>query len=154
MLPVTIDLPTDREAIQIQAALPSDHEVSNGEIWIPTRDEFELSMAKSLVDNKIEEIRSIYDELGWSNEGVIGLAEALLFESIKKEIFNLQISRSLDNRIMIFKEEANQVFRNVLIDEDGDLSFILVPSDRTKATSEFYDLDEGIDLRKLITRLI
>lgn len=83
-------------------------------------------------------------------EMVNEMIEELNFDSIKQHIFQnisdiikinkIEVSKTGENELLIYKQLGRNTWLNVIIDEDGDIEIMRIPKNRRKIKSKrFYN---------------
>src|SRR5688500_4622896 len=93
--------------------------------------------AKNTMFKQLEQVKAMYDILGYNNPLVIDIANDILTSCRNQNKFDVTISRTGDNEILIYRKE-NGEYKNIMIDESGDIEFLYIPVDRRNTYNEHY----------------
>jgi hypothetical protein len=107
------------------------------------------------LEDYLKELDEILKLTGITNDKAISLAKDFItkcvdYESLEydldkeKDLLNIEVSRSGENEILIYREHLKN-FYNILIDEDGDICYLLIPKEREKIEIVHFKDDETID---------
>ena len=103
--------------------------------------------------NWFESALNVYSEVGFSNASILSNVFVLLRELHNRQIIDIQISRSNNSEILIFRE-SNGVYKNLIIDSDGDISFLKIAKKIEDAGSQVFFQSDGFDFEKIINLLV
>lgn len=111
---------------------------------ITTEDNFELSEA---LRSKIDAIST---ELSLNKE-VKGDIEKLLTKLyLTNPSKNLNISKSSEGEFIIYIS-SNGIYKNLLIDEDGDIEILVIPQDKSKTYNKRFFKEDGLNFSKVVS---
>lgn len=111
---------------------------------ITTEENFRLS------DDKRNLIASISLELSFKDE-VQGDIEKLLTKLYLTNVSkSIDISKSAENEFVIFIT-SNGTYKNILVDEDGDIELLIIPSDKTKTYNKRFYKEEGLNFSNIVS---
>lgn len=108
-----------------------------------------------IIMNQLEEFKKqlqiiIYD-LKITNEDVLNVGILLIEECVKQNKTNVIISKTGDDEILFYRYR-NNCYYNIIIDEDADISFLLIPK-TAKTKTESYYFKDGLDYRAIIKKI-
>ena len=96
----------------------------------------------------------------WSKVGIIlrDLNFDLEIEDVINELIKyintsqseLQFSKSDEDEFVLFQQTPNETWKNLLIDEDGNIELIVVPKDRKKTFNKHYMLHNNYNLASIV----
>lgn len=95
-------------------------------------------------------IASISQELSFKDEvqgDIEKLVTKLYLTNLSK---NIVISKSIENEFVIFLT-SNGTYKNVLVDEDGDIELLIIPSDKTKTYNKRFYKEEGLNFSNIVS---
>ena len=96
------------------------------------------------------QIDTISKELSF-NEQVKGDIEKFLTKLYLSNSFrNINISKSIENEFVIFLS-SNGTYKNILIDEDGDIELLIIPSDKTKTYNKRFYKEDGLNFSNVVS---
>jgi len=81
-------------------------------------------------------------------EEVRNFIEAIILEAIKYDKFNLSITETGDEQIVLYTENEGD-FTNLAIDEDGDVSYMFFAKEKEKSKRKLYCYDDKLDIKEL-----
>lgn len=62
----------------------------------------------------------------------------------------ISISRSADKEFLIYLR-INDTYKNILIDEDGDIELLVIPSDKSKSYNKIFYKEDGINFSNVVS---
>jgi len=62
---------------------------------------------------------------------------------------SLSISKSGDNEFLVYIN-SNGTFKNILVNEDGDIELLVIPPDRRKSYNKTFYKEDGINYSKVV----
>jgi hypothetical protein len=107
---------------------------------------------ETIIKQKMERAGYIYESLGFKNTYVLVLIENLLYNSIELGTYQVEILKG-DNQIILYTEKTQKDFRNLLIDEDCDISYLYFAKEKSKSERKMYFWDDGFDLNEIASLL-
>jgi hypothetical protein len=108
--------------------------------------------AKSFLNSKLSDLDKVCKELNFDNIKSIVAAFKIINICISNKKFDISVSKSSEDEILIFSKKNNQ-FHNVLIDNDGDIQFILIGNKIGDEKYSVFSSDENIDFAKIAALL-
>ncbi len=103
-----------------------------------------------LPDEKRSQIHAISNELSFRDEikwDIEKLLTKLYLTNSSKEI---HVSRSMENEFVVFLS-LNGTYKNVLIDEDGDIELLIIPVDKTKTYNKRFYKEDGLNFSNIVS---
>jgi len=91
---------------------------------------------------KIKEIQSIYQLVGFDNSEILVLAETIIKHCLSLAKTDLKISRTGENEILIYRQN-NGAINNIIIDKDGDIEFMRIGKNRATSFNEYYYAEDN-----------
>lgn len=110
-----------------------------------TNDQENIQLPQNLKDQVI----SISNELN-IGEGVRGEIEELLTKVYASSNERIHLSKSGESEFLIYTFK-NGAYKNVLIDGDGDVEVLFIPSDRSKTSSKRFYKINGINISSVLS---
>ena len=110
--------------------------------------------ASNVLLNKMNDAINIYKNLNYSNSAVLDIINDILEESFSQLKTDVKVSKTGEGEILIYRNEGEE-FRNIIIDNDGDIEYLHIPSDRTATYNEHYQfihINEDI-ITELVNKL-
>lgn len=100
---------------------------------------------------KISQFESVYRELNFENEAILEIAQDIIENAILlgKEV---TISKTGDNEALIYTA-YNGDFKNIIIDDEGNIEFLFISSNRSDSYNEFFPFIGAIDAQELAGKL-
>ena len=92
----------------------------------------------------LNELSKIIPELNYKENKAIIAAVKILNICAKNKKFNVTVSMSSENEILIYSKNSNQ-YRNLLIDSDGDIHFILIGKKLGEEKSKVFFQEDNLD---------
>lgn len=106
----------------------------------------------TIIYNQIEKIKEIYESLYFQNSEVISIAENIIYSAIEQNLFHVNIMKG-EEEIILYTERTPKDFRNLLIDEDGDISYFYFAQDKSKSERKLFFKEDGLNF-KLLSSLL
>jgi hypothetical protein len=116
----------------------------NESITFPSRNMFLMQ--------KFNQIKNIYEELNFNNSDIIFTALNIIQSCIIKNVTDLNVSKTGEKELLLFRSK-NGEFSNLLIDEDGDVSYIFIGKKKGSEKTEYFPKAKGFDYSKLASLL-
>lgn len=107
---------------------------------------------RTIMTDKIDVLRNIYKILNYNNPVVLDIAADIIENCINQSKTDIKISRTGENEILIFRE-SNGNFKNIIIDEDGDVEFLYIPVNRSNTKNEHFSFINGYNAFELVSKL-
>ena len=102
--------------------------------------------------NKLMEVKDVYEDLNFKNENVIKTSFEIIQRCTLNFMTDIVISKTSQDEILIYRKD-NDKFLNLLIDEDGDISFVRIGKKMEDKKIEFFSSEEKIDFNKIVSML-
>ncbi len=119
-----------------------------------SEDEFTIDASPSTtLEEKMAQVRELYEEFHFSNPYIINLIEVLLLKSIENDKYGLNITSSGVEQIVLYTEKEPGSFSNLAIDEDGDISYMYFAKNKKNSERKLFYNDEGLDIEHLVSLL-
>ena len=83
----------------------------------------------------------VLNELGFE-EDIRNVALQMIKE-IEKKKSNVSFSKSSENEFIIYQKTEDQTWKNLLIDEDGDIELIVIPKNKRKTFNQHFFLNDS-----------
>ncbi|MDZ4757993.1 MAG: hypothetical protein SGJ10_07645 [Bacteroidota bacterium] len=93
-------------------------------------------------------LNHVYKELELDNPSVILTAINILQKCIINNISQIEISKTGNKEILIYKQKSSG-FSNILIDEDGDVSYVFVGKKLGEEKTAYFSKQKGLDYQKI-----
>ena len=91
----------------------------------------------------------IYIELGFTNLEILTTTFKLLEKCLESNKFDIKISRSNDNEILIHRD-LNGIYNNLLIDAEGDVTYMRIAKKIENAHSKVFFHSDGFDFDEIV----
>jgi hypothetical protein len=88
-----------------------------------------------LMVNKLNDLLKVYGILGFTNEVVLEISKDIIEEAFTQSKKGIKISYTGDGELLIYREE-NGEYRNIIIDNDGDVEYLNIPPNRQNTHNE------------------
>jgi len=99
-----------------------------------------------------EKLQAISAELNF-NSSITAIIEKFVLELyIKNDNQNIVLSKSSDDQFLMYVND-NGTYKNLLIDEEGDVELLIIPPDRKKTFNQMYFKSKGFDYSQIISKL-
>lgn len=98
------------------------------------------------------EANEVMQQYNFGNEKIIDFVYAIIREAANQDK-KLNITIDADAQIVIYTENELDNFRNLAIDEDGDVSYMFFAKDKEKSERKMYYFEDGIDVSELAALL-
>jgi len=95
---------------------------------------------------------NVMQEYNFNNEKIIDFVNAIIREAIHQDK-NLNISADTDAQIVIYTENEPDNFRNLAIDEEGDVSYMFFAKDKEQSERKMYYFEDEMDVKELVALL-
>lgn len=132
----------DKSLYDFLAALQQSH--SPFLSTITTEENFKLSEDKKTLITTLSKELSFNDEVQSDIEKL--LTKLYLTNSSK----DINISKSIENEFVIFIA-SNGTYKNMLVDEDGDIELLIIPSDKTKTYNRRFYKEDGLNFSNVVS---
>jgi hypothetical protein len=132
-IPFVIDEDISVTRVALTHGLASSRKTLNESITNPSR--------LSFVATKFSEVNRVYSELNFNNKEVYTISFNIIQELAKNKNFDVKISKSSENEILFYSESDGR-FKNLLIDNDGDIQYIFVGKKIGEEKSQLFSADE------------
>ena len=114
---------------------------------------FVPTYSASNLSNLIGDISNIYKLLNYNNPVVLEIAIDILRECFKQSKNDIKISRTGENEILIYRI-VNGEYRNIILDNDGDIEFLKIPVNRADTYNENHPfITLGNDMQVLVSKI-
>lgn len=107
---------------------------------------------KSFLKQKLEDLSKMYALLEFENEAVLEIGTDIIQDCLKLRKLDILISRTGDNELLIFRE-VDGTFNNIIIDDEGDIEFLHIPTNRAETYNEHFSFVNPIDTFALASKL-
>jgi hypothetical protein len=107
---------------------------------------------QNFIINNLFQVYKIYQELGFNNEEVIATISKILQNCILSGKTDIIPSKTAQGEILIYSKQGG-IFNNLLIDEDGDISFLRIGNKKEDKMTAFFSHEKKIDYYKLVSLL-
>jgi hypothetical protein len=105
-----------------------------------------------LINENFRRIVKVYHELKFTNTDVILTAFNIIQYCLIKNINDVFISKTGNNELLLYRSK-NGAFSNIVIDEDGDVSYIFIGDKPGTEISKYFPKSKGYDYAKLSSML-
>lgn len=110
-----------------------------------------LQLDQYVIPDEIEHrIVSVLEALKYENNTAATIARELVKELLIQNYLDFQISHTGEGELLIYTKDSES-FKNIVIDEEGDIELISLPTDRRKAWNMIYFNDEELNLSQVIS---
>ncbi len=116
----------------------------NESITLPSR--------QALLDNQIRSIARIYQILQFSNAEIFLTAFNIIQLCAIRNINDIDISKTSDNEMLLFRKKDGE-FSNIVIDEDGDISYFFIGKKPGSEKTKYFPKKDGFDYSQLASLL-
>lgn len=99
----------------------------------------------------ISDLDNIFQTYKIKNKKMYETSIHLINELIMQDKKVTKISLTGDKEVLIYTKNEES-FKNLVIDEDGDVSYLYIGQNR-KTDTKYYPLEKGLDYKKLIDLL-
>jgi hypothetical protein len=86
----------------------------------------------------IEALVQIRSELDGFNNDVLKFTLDIISSFVISNDGELVVSKTSENEILLYTSENNS-YKNILIDDDGDMQFMFIASNRNESFNEYFD---------------
>lgn len=139
---------------EIQIHKLQDTVTQSGELTLITHFDYSFEDSPNLfISEQMMKVKELFNKYEFENEVITNLIEALLLEAIKQEKYNVKITSTGDNQIVLFTESEEDNFRNLAIDEDGDISYMFFAKDKSQSERKMYYFEDGINTEEIVALL-
>ncbi len=107
---------------------------------------------KMFLNENYNKIKLIYLDLNYKNPEVLETAFNILQSCILNNITDINVSKTGDKEILIYRNK-NGEFSNLLIDEDGDVSFMFIGKNAGTERTYFFPKSQGFDYTQFTSLL-
>lgn len=91
------------------------------------------------------EANEVMQQYNFGDEKVIDFVYAIIREATNQDK-KLNIAADADAQIVIYTENEPDNFRNLAIDEDGDVSYMFFAKDKKQSERKMYYFEDAIDV--------
>ena len=140
LVPFGINMDTSITKSQLEQPFYSTRTNLNESITNPSR--------KGFLATKLSELVTVYNELKINNIDAAISAFYILNICAQNKQFNVLVSKTTEKEILLYTRQKNK-FRNLLIDEDGDIHYILIGSKLGEEDSAFFPKEKKFDYKHL-----
>ena len=99
----------------------------------------------------MEKANEVMQQYNFSDEKIIDFVYSIIREGVEQDK-KLNISADVDAQIVIYTENEPDNFRNLAIDEEGDVSYMFFAKDKEQSERKMYYFEDGVDV-KLVSLL-
>lgn len=107
---------------------------------------------QSFIINNARVVFKLSKELCFENEKVLSTSFKILEECATQNKMDLITSKTAQGELLFFTKK-NGVFNNILIDEDGDVSFLRMGKTKEETRTTFFANDGGLNYTKIVSLL-
>lgn len=132
----------DKSLVNFLAALQQSHSPFLASIM--TEENFKLS------DDKKTLIATLSKELSFNDEVQSDIEKLLTKLHLTNSSKDINISKSIENEFVIFIT-SNGTYKNMLVDEDGDIELLIIPSDKTKTYNKRFYKEDGLNFSNVVS---
>lgn len=111
---------------------------------ITTEENFKLPEDKKTI------IGTLSKELSFSDEVQSDIEKLLTKLYLTNSSKDINISKSIENEFVIFIA-SNGAYKNLLIDEDGDIELLIIPTDKTKTYNKRFYKEDGLNFSNVVS---
>lgn len=104
------------------------------------------------LNQKFDQIRKIYFELDMKNPQVAVIAFNIIQSCVLENISDVVISKTGDKELLLYRNKQG-AFSNLLIDEDGDVSYMFIGKRSGEEKTEFFPNENSFDYTKFAALL-
>jgi hypothetical protein len=108
---------------------------------------------RSFVRMKMLEITTVLLELNMDPEKLVSTAIGIIEECTINDKLDLVISKTAQNELLFYRKEGNHCFNNLLIDEDGDISFLKIGNSESDTKVRFFSNDSNLNIKTVVDLL-
>jgi hypothetical protein len=113
---------------------------------------FTVSSTDNIMPNKEKQVIDTFQYLKYTNSAVLEIAFDILTALNNQSKDDFIISHTGDNELLIYRNN-NGEFRNIIIDNDGDIEYLCIPKIRRNTYNEHYPFVLGINADQLAGKL-
>jgi prenyltransferase beta subunit len=99
-----------------------------------------------------EQLDKTFQELNYSTQIAKSLAALILKRLVVSGYNDLKISKTGEYEFLTYVKTTDGSFKNILIDEEGDIELIFLPKDRSKTWNKLFFKEDGIVLSRIISQ--
>jgi hypothetical protein len=96
-------------------------------------------------------IESISDELGFSKDIEADINKIITKLYLANPRAKLNISKSGEGEFIAYTTTSKGTYKNLVIDEDGDIEIIIVPLEKNKSHNSHFYKQDGINFSKVVS---
>lgn len=100
------------------------------------------SSYETIVQPAVEELyttlRKTINQLKIKNEAVEEIGVDIINACLNLDKTDIIISKTAEREILIYRKDEAGAFRNILIDEEGDIEYLFIPRQRQETSNEYY----------------
>ncbi len=112
-----------------------------------------LMIPYSPLEKYIEKVKTMYVQLRYNNSEVLTIAKDILKEFVNAGKRNLIISKTGDKEIL-FYTHSKDYYKNLMLDEDGDVSIIVVDrKNPERSYNKLFVLENDLDYKAIVELL-
>jgi len=100
----------------------------------------------------LDKASGVMQEYNFNNKKIIDFVYTIIREAVSQDK-NLNIMTDADVQIVIYTENEPDNFRNLAIDEEGDVSYMFFAKDKEKSERKMYYFEDEIDVKELVALL-
>jgi len=97
-----------------------------------------------------EKLDKTFQELNYSSETAKDLATLIMKHLVAYGHNNFNISKTGEREFLTYIKTMNGSYKNLLIDEEGDIELIFLPREREKTWNKLYFKEDGLSLSRII----
>ncbi|MBI1268559.1 MAG: hypothetical protein GC193_14135 [Cryomorphaceae bacterium] len=102
--------------------------------------------------DKIQKLRSLIEELAFENDVIFKIGSEIIRDLAAQGKFSVQIIRTGEDEIAFYIKNGRE-FKNLILDEDGDIEFLHITEKREDTYNEIFPFDENFDTFSLTSKL-
>lgn len=157
LFPVDLDyLNTQQNLVhEIQMQQLQDAVSRNGQLYEYSFQEMLMNSNSSntYLTNLMGNVTSLIGNNEFQQEEVLNFIEAILHEAITQDKFNIKLKKTGDTQIVLYTESGNNEFKNLAIDEDGDVSYMFFAKNKENSRRKMFFYEDGINITELVSLL-
>ena len=103
-----------------------------------------------LPEDKRTLIATLSNELAFSGEVQSDIEKLLTKLYLTNSSNDINISKSIEDEFVIFIT-SNGAYKNMLVDEDGDIELLIIPADKTKTYNKRFYKEDGLNFSNVVS---
>lgn len=113
---------------------------------------FSFPSRNSAMLQALNTLNEVFLDLNFTNKKVLDVAHDIIKDFLSKGQSDLNVSKTGDGEILLFTA-YNDSYNNIIIDNDCDIEFMHIASNRAESYNEYFDFEENFDTFSLAAKL-